>query len=314
MAQQLPDVSIVIANWNTRQLLRDCLASVYDDLADGPLSGEVIVVDNGSTDGSAAMVAEQFPQVRLIRNHENRGYAQAGNQGIVEARGRHIMLLNSDTVVRRGTIESMVRYLDAHSGLAGVAPRLLNADGTIQRSCWPFPMKALLANTFSLYRLGILDDYRSWDHADDRQVDWISHAALMIPRRVFDAVGLLDEHFFYGVDFEWAHRAARAGYRFLSLSRGAVVHFGGGSQQNERAGGVTGGVAAHPLFVAVHALYFRKHYGTLGVFVYRLILVAGGLPRLLLWELVHLVRSSQEADRRRVLFRHLVASALKLAD
>jgi GT2 family glycosyltransferase len=300
-----PDVSIVVVNRNTRQLVAECLASVFEDAGGSHLGIEIIAVDNASTDGSPAMIAEQFPTVRLIRNVENLGYADGSNQGIRAARARHVFLLNSDTVVRPGTLETLVRFLDANADVGGAAPKLLNPDGTIQRSCWPFPLKALLGDLFLAYRLGMLDDYRSWDHRHDRQVDWVSSAALMVPRRVFDEVGMLDERFFYGADVEWAYRATKAGYRFMSLSRPEVVHHGRGSREWEGDPRFDGGPT-------VQARYFQKHHGALGLFLFRFSLIAGNFPRLLFWEVAHRLRMSPEADHRRTMCRRLIASALDL--
>ncbi len=303
MPHSAPDVSVVIVNWGTRQLLHDCLASVYEDLDRSARWGEVLVVDNGSTDGSAEMVAGVFPRTRLIRNDENRSYAAGNNQGILQTTGRYVLLLNSDAMLMRGAIDVMASRLDANPHLAGVSPKFLNPDGTIQRSCWPFPLKAVLANTCSLYRLGILDDYRKWDHRADRVVDWVSSACVMIPRAVFDRVGLLDEQFFYGVDVDWAFRAAKAGYRCLSVSDAAVIHIGKGSQRG-------GGEYDLPVGPAGDSQFFRKHYGPLGVAFFRVLLVGGGLPRLLWWEVAHLCRFGGEADRRRLVFRRLLLLAL----
>jgi GT2 family glycosyltransferase len=299
------DLSIVIVNWNTRRLLGECLGSLEAVLAHTPVRVEIIVVDNGSTDGSPAMVAERFLGVRLICNEENRAYAGANNQGIALAGGRNILLLNSDTVVRPGALEEMMRSLEADPRLGGVSPKLLNPDGSIQRSCWPFPMKAVVGNTLGLYRLGLLDDYRAWDHREDREVDWVSSACLMVPRRVFDAVGGLDERFFYGVDVEWAHRAAKAGYRFRALARPEVVHHGRGSQRN----GQTPVSADGP---AVESRYFRAHYGLLGVVFFRAVLIAGTLPRLIVWEILGRCRLSRHAAEHRAMLRRILASALSI--
>lgn len=309
MSDREPDVSVVIVSRNTRQLLHDCLAAVYRDLAQGTALAEIIVVDNGSTDGSPDMVASEFPDVRLLKNYDNAGYGRANNQGIRVARGRHIFLLNSDTVIMPGTIDAMVGRLERHPQLGGVTPKLLNPDGTLQRSCWPFPLKSLVGNTLGLYRLGLLDDYRTWDHRSDRLVDWLSSAAIMIPRRVWDRVGLLDEAFFYGSDVEWQHRAAAEGFKFLSLCEGAIVHYGRGSRQEGKP--VQAQFAGGP---AAEARYYRKYYGPLGVLLYRCLLVAGNAPRWAAWELVHLVGRSGVANNKRALFRRQVVAALSLRD
>lgn len=297
------DVSVVVVNRNTRSLLRDCLASVLADAATSGLRVEVIVVDNGSTDGSPEMVAELFPQVRLIRNARNVGYAAGTNQGVRASSGRNVLLLNSDTVLRPGALREMCAKLDARQDLAGVAPKLLNPDGTVQQSCWLFPLWGLAVNVLGLGRLGLVDDYRTWDHRYDREVAWVSSAALLVPRRVLERVGLLDEDFFYGVDTDWCHRAARAGYRFLSLASAEVVHYGRGSRQGPLDPQFAGGPQ-------VQERYIRKHYGRWGVILFRGLLLLGALPRLVALEVRHRLRQDPTADARRTVYRRLLAYAL----
>jgi len=297
------DVSVVIVNYNTWPLLRDCLASVFADAAESGLQVEVVVVDNGSTDGSPELVAQHFPRVHLIRNARNVGYAAGTNQGIRASRGRNLLLLNSDTVVRPGALREMCAKLDARQDLAGVAPKLTNPDGTVQQSCWLFPLRALVVNVFGLGRLGLVDDYRSWDHRYDREVPWVSSAALLVPRSVLERVGLLDEEFFYGVDTDWCHRAARMGYRFLSLASAEVVHYGRGSRQGPLDAPFAGGLH-------VQERYVRKHYGSWGVVLFRGLLLFDALPRLVAWEVRHRIRPDPMADARRALYRRLLTHAL----
>ncbi|MCS7316675.1 MAG: glycosyltransferase family 2 protein, partial [Bryobacteraceae bacterium] len=146
MSEPVPDVSVVIVSYNTRKLLHDCLSSVLEDARRSGLAVEVIVVDNASTDGSPDWVAQHFPQVCLLRSSENLGYSAGSNLGIWRSRGRHVLLLNSDTVIRPGALREMCSKLDTRRDLAAVAPKLLNPDGSIQQSCWRFPLKALLVN------------------------------------------------------------------------------------------------------------------------------------------------------------------------
>ncbi|MDR5708491.1 MAG: glycosyltransferase [Armatimonadota bacterium] len=298
------DVSVVIASHNTRQLLHHCLVSVLEDAKGSGLRVEVIVVDNASTDGSPGWVSEHFPEIRLLRNAENLGYSAATNQGIRESRGRNILLLNSDTVLRPGALREMCLKLDAREDLGAVAPKLLNPDGSIQQSCWRFPLKALLINVLGLSRLGLVDDYRRWDHRTDREVEWVCSAAMMVPRRVFERVGLFDEDFFYGADTDWCRRATRAGLRFLSLSAAEVVHFGRGSR----------GDALDPRFAGgpeVQERYVRKHYGRWGVVGFRLLLVLAAFPRAAAWELLHRLRPGPQTRERRTLYRRLLSFAVR---
>jgi len=132
------DLSTLIVNWNTRALLADCLASVHDNVSTlERLNVQTFVVDNASSDGSAAMVRERFPWVRLIENRENVGFARANNQGIRQATGRYVLLLNSDTVVHPGALEALVAFMDAHPQAGACGPRLLNGDSTLQHGCVP---------------------------------------------------------------------------------------------------------------------------------------------------------------------------------
>src|ERR1043166_7321143 len=143
-----PDLSVVILSWNTRDLLGECLEAV--DASQGGLSIETIVIDNGSTDGSADLVAASFPRPRLVRNAENRGYARGVNQGLALAAGRKICLLGSDTRVAPDALSRLCAFLDAHPEAGAVAPRLVNPDGTTQRACMRFSrfLTALWWDTF----------------------------------------------------------------------------------------------------------------------------------------------------------------------
>ena len=187
------DLSIVIVNWNTEELLRDCLQTVFAGL--GPLEAEVLVVDNASSDGSVAMVKGEFPGVRLIETTRNLGFAAGNNVALRLAKGRHVMLLNTDTLVHGDVLPEAVAWLDAHPEVGVMGPRVLNADGTVQPSCSAFPsLKFLAMQTFGLTRIARLDGYRmtGWDRASERRVDVISGAAMVVRRAAMEEVGLLD--------------------------------------------------------------------------------------------------------------------------
>ncbi|MDR7415117.1 MAG: glycosyltransferase family 2 protein [Armatimonadota bacterium] len=298
------DVSVVVVNHNTRELLHGCLTSVLEDARRSGLKVEVIVVDNASTDGSPEWVAQHFPDVLLLRTQQNLGYSAGNNLGIRRSRGRNVLLLNSDTVLRPGALREMCAKLDARADLGAVAPKLLNPDGSVQQSCWRFPLKALLINALGLGRLGLVDDYRRWDHRTDREVEWVCSAAVMVPRRAFERVGLLDEDFFYGADTDWCHRAARAGLRFLSLSRAEVVHHGRGSRTGPLDPRFVGGPP-------VQEKYVHKHYGKMGVLLFRLLLLLNALPRAVILELLHRLRPGSALRERRELYRRLLSFALR---
>ena len=193
------DLSIIVINWNTLDLLRACLASAFENL--DAIKVQVLVVDNASTDGSPDMVEREFPAVRLLRNTKNRGFAAANNQGFELARGRHILLLNSDTIVHGEVLSASVSYLDNNPDVGAMGCQVLNPDGSIQITCGRFPsIPMLLLLTLGLSNStqpAFLARYQmtDWGRDVERSVDFISGCFLMTRRSVLDQVGPLDEDF-----------------------------------------------------------------------------------------------------------------------
>ena len=219
------DLSIVIVNWNTRALLRDCLLSVRQGL--GELNAEVWVVDNGSTDGSQAMLAHEFPKVRLIANPDNRGFAAANNQALKQARGRHVLLLNTDTLVHGSVLPDAVRWLDDHPGVGVLGPRILNRDGSVQNSASAFPSLYRLARqTLGLHKHEAPNRGRKTTHT----AEVISGCAMFVRGKAIKNVGLLDAALFFdGEETDWCRRFHRAGWDVVYSPVGDITHFGGGS-------------------------------------------------------------------------------------
>jgi N-acetylglucosaminyl-diphospho-decaprenol L-rhamnosyltransferase len=225
------DVSVCIANWNCRELLRGCLESLREDAQGVRL--ETIVVDNASTDGADIMVAQDFPAVHLIRNSENRGFARASNQAACLARGRYVFFLNNDTRVPPETIRKLVDYLEEHPEVGMVGPRLRDGQGNIQVSCRPRPTVATLLHRTTLLRwTGLLrsgyQEYRRLDFDPEatRPVDVLMGAAVLMARDRFLAWGGWDEDFtFGGEDMELSFRVNRHA-RAVFYPRAEIVHFG----------------------------------------------------------------------------------------
>jgi GT2 family glycosyltransferase len=223
---------VVIVHYNTPALLAACLQS----LAALPEAAqlEVIVVDNGSPDVAAARAATAaWPGLRWWANTQNRGFAAASNQGLRLARGRYCCLLNSDTRVRPGALAALMAYLDREPGLAVAGPRLLNADGSLQPSCFRLPTlwrtwgDGLLI-TRLLRALPPLDDYGRWPHDRARRVESVSGACRMVRRAAMAQVGLLDERFFmYAEEADWCRRFRRAGWAVGFCPQATVIHLGG---------------------------------------------------------------------------------------
>jgi GT2 family glycosyltransferase len=240
------DLSIVIVNWNTRDLLAACLASIEPVAPSAEISAsnnhrspllatEILVVDNGSSDASTAMVRDRFPQVRLIENEENTGFARANNQAIRQSRSRYVALLNSDTEVHAGALQILVRFMEEHPQAGGCGPRLLNADGSLQPSCHP-----MLTPGREFWRLIFLDrlwpraTYRQhrWDPDTPRRVEVIKGACLLLRRTALDQVGTLDEQYFmYTEEVDLCHRFAQAGWEQWWVPQAVVTHYGEASSQ-----------------------------------------------------------------------------------
>jgi GT2 family glycosyltransferase len=229
--------AVAIVNYNTREHLRTCLASVESEAP-----SEVVVVDNASSDHSVEMVKADFPWVTLRENKINPGYGAAANRAIACCTAKYVLLLNSDTLLRHGAIQALASYLDSHPRAAIVGPRLINPNGTVQGSCYPFPtpVNTLLVNT-SLGRLvgyvPLLRDYYlpTWRHNTARLVDWVKGAALAIRREAFEAVGGFDESFFmYCEETDLCYRLWSAGWQVHFAPVTSVVHIGGVSTMQVR--------------------------------------------------------------------------------
>ena len=220
-------LSVTICSWNTQEDLRACLQSLQ------AIEGiETLVCDNNSEDGSPAMVAEEFPWVRLLAQRRNLGFTGGQNLMIQARKAPHALLLNSDTVVHPGAIENLLAYLDANPEVGILGPKLLNPDGSLQLSCrrFPNPLAALFRNT-PLGRLfpknRFTRDYlmTDFEHDRPREVDWVSGAALLARGELIDRIGGLDPEFFmFCEDVDWCWRAWKAGYKVVYLPFATITH------------------------------------------------------------------------------------------
>ncbi|MBN2436977.1 MAG: glycosyltransferase family 2 protein [Deltaproteobacteria bacterium] len=224
------DLSIIVVNWNTRELLRKCLDSIETTVR--RLSYEIIVVDNASTDGSAAMLRECFPRVRLIANLENRGFGTANNQTFRVMAGRYALLLNSDAVLTGNAVSELFACMENHPGAAMACGQLLNPDGSRQNSIAAFPsLFTLMTNTPLLeYLFPRRFPSKRYSHAGPIEVDSGIGACLLVRKEAMDAVGLFDEryHFFFE-ETDWAYRMRRAGWKILHVPTAFIYHLQGQS-------------------------------------------------------------------------------------
>lgn len=224
------EISIIIVNWNTGELLRRCLESVRATLP--RLSFEVIVVDNASTDGSVAMLRELFPSVRLIENAENRGFGAANNQALRIMRGRYALLLNSDALLTANAAAELFAYLEGHPDVAMACGQLLNADGSRQNSIAAFPTLLTLMTNTSLLEYLFPRRFPSKRHPlpTPTEIDSAVGACLLVRKSAIDAVGMFDErYFFFFEETDWAYRMRRAGWKIVHVPTAFIYHFQGQS-------------------------------------------------------------------------------------
>lgn len=254
-------LSIIIVSYNTKQLLADCINSIEKYF--GSLTYEIIVVDNASKDGSTALLKSEYPQVKLIENGYNAGFAKANNQGLELCSGEYLLLLNSDTIVKENAISALVGFMDSHGDTAICGPKLLNSDLTLQLPCRRgFPRLINSVAYFSgISRLfpenKVLGSYLMtyMDSGLTHEVDAVSGACLLVRRNTLGRIGgLLDEAFFmHFEDIDLCFRAKKAGYKVYYVHNSEVVHLKGQSSKL-RSSGVTKD------FFDSALLYSRKNY------------------------------------------------------
>ena len=256
------DLSVIIVNYQARELLLECLAALVPDLA--PLASEIVVVDNDPADGAPRVLAERFPAVRVIANAENVGYGRAANQGIRATSGAFVLVMNPDCDPQPGATRTLLDYMRAHPRVAIAGPTLLRPDGGIEYSARGFPDPfTFLFNRYSLLhrlfprnrfsRRYLLSD---WDHASEREVDWLTGAFLMVRRAAIDQVGDFDEAFFmFNEDVDWCRRMKVAGWANVFVPAARVVHHVGASRKR-----VAPRVIVERHRGMIH--YFHKHHPT----------------------------------------------------
>jgi len=224
------DLSCILVNWNTKDLILGALRSVVETVHG--FVYEIIVVDNGSRDGSPAAVAEAFPQVRLIRNDTNHGFARAVNQALAQARGRYIMLLNSDARLMEGVVQALMAFMEKNPDVGIAGGQLINADGSRQNSIAPFPSLATELLNKRLLRTLFPHRYPGKERNYPRpiNVDSLVGACIIVRRQAIAEVGNLDEgYFFFMEETDWCFRMKKQGWRISFVPGAHILHLQGSS-------------------------------------------------------------------------------------
>lgn len=293
-------LSIIIVSWNTASLLENCLASILGNPPTSPF--EIWVVDNASSDSSSQMVREKFPQVRLVENHENIGFARANNQAIQQSMGKYTLLLNPDTLVKPVALQALIDFLNEYPEAGAAGARILNPDGSLQIGSHPRP--TLSRELWRLFHLDTFFPYAEypaakWKTSQPQEVDVLIGACLLVRKDVLNHVGFLDEDYFmYSEEVDLCYRIQRAGWRLFWVPQSEVIHFGGQSTQQ----------IPTEMFLNLYQSkikYFRKNYGWSAAQIYKLILRFAALSRLILTPFAIFEHSSRRQKHLTLVNRYL---------
>jgi len=257
----LIDLSIIIVNWNVKELLRACIHSIPQAISGH--SHEIIVIDSASTDGSADMVRTEFPTITLVASTKNLGYAKGNNLGTMLANGRYLLLLNPDTILKPAALTTMIKYLDEYPTVGAVGPQLLWSDGSIQSSRRRLPTLGTLFWESTL--LGQWFPHNRWTQQyhltnvsphNTQAVEWVVGAAILIRQETWQQVGFIDQNFFmYFEETDWCHRCLAQGWQIHYLPQAQIIHYEGKSSEQV--------VAARTIRFQRSKLYYtRKYFGS----------------------------------------------------
>jgi len=271
---------VVIVSFNTRDTTLRCLRALAEDVAAWGEAVEIFVVDNASHDGSAAAIRAEFPAVCLIESGVNEGFGPANNRAFERASGELFFLLNSDAFVHPGALATLAAFMRApeNAKVGAVGPKLFNADGTPQASCWKFPSPArawleALGVTRLFPHTSEFGDYFRWAHDRSATVDFVIGAALLVRRTVYEEVGGFDAEFFlYAEETDWQKRMSAAGWTVAFCPDALVTHLGGAS-------GASDAPKTSHLFWSGQERFISKHFGARGNHVFRAALFVGAAAR-----------------------------------
>lgn len=293
------DVSVVIVSWNTREILRGCLRSVFEQTRKA--SFEVFVIDNNSQDGSAEMVRAEFPEVKLIANPQNRGFAAACNQGMRIASSRYTLLLNPDTIVLDDAISQCVRYADLHADVGVVGCQVLENESRISPTGFSFPsplnlflVHSGLSRAFPRSRIFGRPELGWWDRNSEQDVDVVTGMFMLVRREAIAQVGLMDESYFvYSEEADWCYRFAQAGWRRVFTPCARIVHLDGGAKSTSQA--------SKKMFVQLQKstmIYHRKNLGLAASWLVKLIYITSNFVRMIAWFILSIVNRDNRNWRR----------------
>jgi len=295
------DLSVCILTHHQPELLPRCVEAAYAEIERAGIKGEVIIIDNASSDGSPRRVAARFPATRIIRNEENMGFGAANNEAIRISRGQYVLVLNDDALLQEGSLGLLVRKLESGSNIGAVGPKVLNFDGSLQTSCMNKRYPHLRGVAVELLLLdGLLRKNELtrqmltlWDSQSKRaEPDQLVGACVLARREALDAVGLFDEGFYYVLeDADLCYRLKKGGWRVLCAEEAQVIHYGAASMKEEWTESY-----ALAVYLRSLAYFFKKHSSPAKYFLVRMTLGLVLLLRMFLATLRRIVRGSTYAE------------------
>lgn len=278
-ASCFPVLSIIIVTWNGKRYALECLESLYAHPLEVPI--EIIVVDNASTDGTPDAIRAQFPDVHVVGNQANLGFAKANNIGVALSRGKYVCLINSDVVVFPGCLDRMLALMQTNQDVGIIGPKMICPDGSVGRSVMRLPTvwntlcaAVALNSIFPTSRLFAGFSVRSDAIANVKDVQVVGGWFWMVSRTALQQVGGLDERFFmFGEDIDWCHRFREAGWRVVFCGEAEALHYGGASSADAPA-------RSYVEMRRANLQYFKKYHGTLGAVGYTLAIGIHELARI----------------------------------
>ncbi|OPJ65044.1 glycosyltransferase family 2 protein [Clostridium oryzae] len=273
------ELSIIIVNWNGKKLMGQCIQSIKNSISS--INYEIIVVDNGSSDGSVEYLEVNFKDVLIIKNDKNYGFAHANNQGMERAEGEYLLLLNSDTIVQKNAIEKCIGRIKRDSRIGVLGCRLLNQDGSLQPSCYNFNSlkNSILFKTRLINFIPKEERYKyevrikSFDYVSELEVNYVCGAFMMMPRSLVEKIGKLDESFFmYAEEADFCKRAKKCGYKILFYPEAEIIHLGGGSSK-------TINEITEKRRIVSRLKFIKKHNGNTYYSIYRVMSLADAMMK-----------------------------------
>ncbi|MEH6547939.1 MAG: glycosyltransferase family 2 protein [Sneathiella sp.] len=290
-------MSVIIVNWNVRDMVLDCIRSVNEQTQS---TYEIIVVDNNSSDGSVEAIGNEFDQVQIIANDTNKGFAAANNQALEVSQGDYLLLLNPDTLVKDRAIDKMIQWMDTDPSIGCGGCQVFESENLIQKTCFSDPTlwNIFLVQT-GLHRVSKTShfwgkpEYSWWDRCSEMEVDVVSGMIMLIPRKVFEAVGEMDDAFFvYAEEADWCRRIRAHGYKCVFTPTAHIIHRDGGSKSTYQI---------RPQMYVQHQksqmIYARKHFGIVGYFQFKLLFLLSMFSRSFLFGVLALITRNDRFSR-----------------